>query len=173
MAEPSTDPDASDSSSASSRLRIQRYEAKPITPPQDAGVRGWYKCILDYRHKPYSITWRGSPKYPDLAKFTVLKGVDVSLVHQSLAMAAVWRDSTLLDYGSYASIRASKHSRFPILKLAHPDKQPLELIQHEFNVLVDFDVTWPTRCRNRPASNHGQWSHLWLQDERAVQTGTI
>jgi tRNA A-37 threonylcarbamoyl transferase component Bud32 len=42
----------------------------------------------------------------------------------------------LLDYGSHASIRITKHGRFPILKLAHSDEVSIKLIQYEFDVLA-------------------------------------
>ena len=48
-------------------------------------------------------------------------------------------DSELLDDGSHASIRASEHCRFPILKLTHPNAQSLALIEHEFNILTDLN----------------------------------
>ena len=109
----------------------------PITPPQDAGCSD-YRCIVDHGRKPFTITWQGSPQYPDLRNFPALDRVQVSPVPLSPALAAIWTDSELLDYGSHASIRALEHSRFPILKLAHPDKQSLALIEHEFNVLTEL-----------------------------------
>lgn len=116
---------------------LQACEAKPITPPQSAGVRGSYQCIVDYSHEPFLVTWSGSPEYPDLTKFPVLHNrIDVSSVHQSSAIAAIWRDSDVIDYGSYSSIRITKHDRFPILKLAHSDELSIKLIQHEFNMLA-------------------------------------
>ncbi|KAI0873037.1 hypothetical protein GGS24DRAFT_410957 [Hypoxylon argillaceum] len=111
------------------------YEAKPLTPPQSTGSRESYYCILDYRHKPFTITWRGPPEYPDLIGFPALKNVEVASIDQSISIAAIWRDSILLDYGTYASIRTTKQFRFSILKLAHPDKHSIELIQHEFRIL--------------------------------------
>lgn len=42
----------------------------------------------------------------------------------------------LLDYGSHASIRITKHGRFPILKLAHSDEVSIKLIQYEFDILA-------------------------------------
>ncbi|PQE18216.1 kinase-like domain protein [Rutstroemia sp. NJR-2017a BBW] len=51
-------------------------------------------------------------------------------------MATIWRDSDILDYGSHASIRVTKHERFPILKLAHLDDLSIKLIQHEFSILA-------------------------------------
>jgi hypothetical protein len=116
----------------------QVYEAKPITPPQRAGIRGSYRCIVDYNHQPFSITWSGSPEYPDLTTFPFLKNVEISPVHQSYEIAAIWKDSTSLDYGSHASVRITEHHRFPILKLAHSDDQSIKLIQHEFAILVEI-----------------------------------
>lgn len=127
--------------STSSRLTqtFPGCEAKPITPPQSAGVRGSYQCIVDYNHKPFSITWSGSSEYPNLARFPSLdKNVDVSSVYQSSEIAAIWRDSTIMDYGSHASIRITKDGRFPILKLAHSDELSIKLIQHEFDVLAEL-----------------------------------
>ncbi len=112
------------------------HEAKPITPPQSAGVPGSYHCIVDWDHKPFSITWSGSHEYPDLVGFPSLKNVGILPLHQSSDIAAIWRDSTLLEYGSYASIRLTKHGQFPILKLAHLDELSIKLIQYEFDVLA-------------------------------------
>lgn len=54
-------------------------------------------------------------------------------------MAIIWRDSKLLDYGSHASIRSTKHGdRFPILKLAHEDEVSIKLIQYEFAILAEL-----------------------------------
>ncbi|ELR01924.1 hypothetical protein VC83_04168 [Pseudogymnoascus destructans] len=128
-----------------SRLRPPRQtstrppqEAKPITPPQSGGVRGSYECIVDYDHQAFSITWSGSPEYPDLARFPDLKNVSVHSVHQNSRIAAIWRDSTIIDYGAYASIRVIEDGRFPILKLAHQDELSIKLIQHELDVLADL-----------------------------------
>jgi hypothetical protein len=133
-----TPPPSDDCSTSGKALRLQLSGgAKPITPPRDTGVRGWHKCIVEHRHEPFSITWPGSPEYPDLTKFPLVENVDIFAVRQSPQMATVWRDSVLVDYGSHASIRAAKHSRFPLLKLAHPqDEQSLELVQHEFSLLA-------------------------------------
>jgi serine/threonine protein kinase len=136
MEDPLINSDASDCSSAPGESR-HWHQTWPITPPQDAGGSD-YRCIVEYGRKAFSITWQGSPQYPDLRKFPALDGVEVSPVLLSPALAAIWTDSELLDYGSHASIRASEHSRFPILKLAHPDAQSLALIEHEFNVLTDL-----------------------------------
>jgi hypothetical protein len=114
---------------------IDGYQAQPITPPQRAQNHGSYTCIVDYDHKPYSITWSGSPEYPDLMKFPNLEDVKVSPKQQSLHITKLWSDSNLLDYGSHASIRITDDEAFPILKLAHPDKQSIGLIQYEFKML--------------------------------------
>ncbi|KAI0811387.1 hypothetical protein GGR55DRAFT_99457 [Xylaria sp. FL0064] len=119
------------------RNNLRGYETKPITP-QIAGVRGSYRCIVDHNHQPFSITWVGSSEYPDLITFPFLKNVDVSSVHQSHEMAAIWKDSTILDYGSHASIRITEHHRFPILKLAHSDDLSIKLIRPEFDILVEL-----------------------------------
>ena len=80
---------------------------KPITPPQSTGG-GFYNCIVDCEHYPFSITWPDSAQYPDFANLD--KNMDVVLIYLSLEIAAVWRDSTLLDYGAHASIRITKDS---------------------------------------------------------------
>ncbi|PQM43516.1 hypothetical protein VC83_09643 [Pseudogymnoascus destructans] len=81
-----------------------------------------------------------SPGSPicDLARFPDLKNVSVHSVHQNSEIAAIWRDSTIVDYGAYASIRVTEHGRFPILKLAHQDELSIKLIQHEIDVLADL-----------------------------------
>ncbi|KAK3311719.1 kinase-like domain-containing protein [Chaetomium strumarium] len=122
MEDLSTSSNASDRSSTPDVSKLHSschwymYQARPITPPQDAGDGDLYSHFPNLDH------------------------VEVSPVALSPALAAIWRDSTILDYGSYASIRALEHgdSPFPILKLAHPDTQSLELIQHEFNILSDL-----------------------------------
>jgi serine/threonine protein kinase len=53
-------------------------------------------------------------------------------------MAAIWRGSKIIDYGSSASIRITEDDSFPIVKLAHPDELSIKLIQHEFNVLANL-----------------------------------
>lgn len=60
------------------------------------------------------------------------------MVYQSYEIAAIWKNSTILDYGSYASIRITEHYRFPILKLAHSDDLSIKLIQHEFDILIEL-----------------------------------
>ncbi|OAA61413.1 Protein kinase-like domain protein [Cordyceps fumosorosea ARSEF 2679] len=51
----------------------------------------------------------------------------------------MWKSSTLHDYGSHGSIRATDDATFPILKLAHPnDALSLQLIEREFHILVDL-----------------------------------
>ncbi|KAI1126275.1 hypothetical protein F5Y10DRAFT_293925 [Nemania abortiva] len=119
---------------------LTQSAAEPITPPQGAKMSGCYTCLVEYDHKPYSITWNGSMNYPDLTKFPTLDDVAVSPESQSPEMAAIWRDSDLVDFGSFASIRRTKqntgHDIFPIVKLSHPGQQSTELIQHEFNMLA-------------------------------------
>ncbi|KAI0101009.1 hypothetical protein GGR51DRAFT_563659 [Nemania sp. FL0031] len=44
-------------------------EAKPISPPQKAKTAGFSTCLVEYDHKPYSITWKWMGSYPDLTKF--------------------------------------------------------------------------------------------------------
>ncbi|AEO60715.1 hypothetical protein MYCTH_2316220 [Thermothelomyces thermophilus ATCC 42464] len=134
----STSSDASYRSSTPCEFHCHLNRAWPITPPQDAGDGDLFRCIVDHGRNPFSIVWQGSPEYPDLSNFPALDRVEVFPLPLSPALAAIWRNSALLDYGSYASIRASEHSRFPILKLAHPDTQSLELIEHEFNILTDL-----------------------------------
>ncbi|KAI1191211.1 hypothetical protein F5B17DRAFT_350985 [Nemania serpens] len=125
--------------SANNESNVTHGTAKPITPPQSAEMRGFHRCLVEYDHKPYSITWNGVGSYPDLTKFPAPNDVVVSPVSQSPEMAAIWRDSDLVDFGSFASIRRTKntgHDIFPILKLSHPDQQSIELIQYEFNMLA-------------------------------------
>ena len=109
----------------------------PITPPQSAGRRGSYQCLVDYSREPFLITWSGSPNYPDLTRFPILEqDVEGSSVDQSSAVATIWRHSDAVDYGSYASIRLTKHGRLPIIKLAHSNELSIKLIEHEYNALV-------------------------------------
>ncbi|KAK4130696.1 hypothetical protein BT67DRAFT_445496, partial [Trichocladium antarcticum] len=131
----------------------QDLEAKPITPPQGTGIRGSYQCIIDYNHEPFSVTWSGSQSYPDLVTFPAVEQGSVALVQQSPTIAGIWKGSTLLDYGSHASIRVSENDPFPIIKLAHADDSSLKLIQHELAALAEifsvgfpvaaFDKDWP------------------------------
>lgn len=70
--------------------------------------------------------------------FPLLKNVKVSSVYQNHEIGAIWKDPTILDCGSHASIRITERHRFPILKLAHSDDLSIKLIQHEFNILVEL-----------------------------------
>lgn len=126
------------STSSPTQTLHSHSEAKPISPPQGAGASGLYQCIVDYDYRPFTITWHGSPEYPDLRNFPLMKDVDISSVHQSPEMAAVWKGSELIDYGSYASIRITEHDPFPVLKLAHSDELCIKLIQREFEVLTEL-----------------------------------
>ncbi len=117
---------------------VKGYEAKPITLPQSVSVPESYRCVVDYNHQPFSITWHGSSEYPDLTTFPFLQNVNVSSIYQNPNLATIWRESTLLDYGSHASIRITKHCQFPILKLAHSDELSTRLLQHEFDILPEL-----------------------------------
>ncbi|CZS92383.1 uncharacterized protein RAG0_02806 [Rhynchosporium agropyri] len=108
----------------------------PISPPQCTGVRGVYRCIVNYNHEPFSITWSGSQEYPDLESIPSLKNAELFSVQQSSEVAAIWRNSELLDYGSYALIRIAEHGSFPVLKLADSDEVSMKLIQYEFDILA-------------------------------------
>jgi len=134
---------------------FQGCEAKPITPPQSTGNRGSYNCIVDCENKPFSITWSGSAQYPDFSNLH--ETINVVSVNQSPEIAAIWRDSTFIDYGAHASIRATEDSRFPILKLAHSDDLSRKLIQHEFNMLVELsELRLPiAECDEQPILDNG------------------
>ncbi|XMA11692.1 hypothetical protein WAI453_004483 [Rhynchosporium graminicola] len=117
-------------------LDSQAAKAMPISPPEGTGVGGLYRCIVDYNHQPFSITWSGSQEYPDLESFPSLKNAELLSVQQSSEAAAVWKNSELLDYGTHASIRITEHGSFPVLKLAHSDEVSMKLIQYEFDILA-------------------------------------
>ncbi|KAI1331074.1 hypothetical protein F5Y16DRAFT_360470 [Xylariaceae sp. FL0255] len=57
-------------------------------------------------------------------------------------MATIWKNSDLVDFGSFESVRRAKKNTgsqlFPILKLTHPDQESLRLIHHEFNMLISL-----------------------------------
>lgn len=112
--------------------------ASPITPPQATGSRGSYQCLVDYKHEPFFISWSGAQDYPDLSAFPAIDQGCVTSIQQTPAMAAIWRGSALLDYGSHASVRISDDDRFPVIKLAHPDDLSVELIQHELEALTSL-----------------------------------
>lgn len=144
---------------------LQDYETKPITPPQKSQSRGFYQCVVDHKHKPFLITWSGSSDYPDLASFPDLKNVDVRGIPQSPNIATIWRQSSLLDYGSHASIRVSEHHPYPIIKLAHSSDLSLNLIQHEFCILSDLsDLGLPVaKFDRRPILDNGVVSGYQMQ----------
>ncbi|KIH87099.1 hypothetical protein SPBR_05211 [Sporothrix brasiliensis 5110] len=118
-------------------------EALPITPPLGTECRDSYRCIVDYRGAPYKVTWRGKQQYPDFSQFPRFAadadaGAVAARLPQSPEMTSLWKASTLVDFGSYASIRRHSTSRcpaFPMVKLAHPDDQARRILQHEFAVL--------------------------------------
>lgn len=140
-------------------------ETNPITPPRKVGPRT-YSCIVDHQRRPYSVSWSGSTEYPDFKASPANYHVDV--LPQSPGMATIWESSTLLDFGSHASIRTScspgnkkpvhnDDDCFPIIKLAHSDAESLALIQTEINILSDSlmrDVPTVT-MDSRPITDNG------------------
>ena len=44
----------------------------------------------------------------------------------------------MIDYSSYVSIRITKYSRFPILKLTYLDELSIKLVQCKLDVLADL-----------------------------------
>ena len=126
----------SSASDAGGPAGLRCNQAKPTTPPY--GAKGSYKCTVDYRGKPFSITWKGSPAYPELGGFPNLVDVDIAQIHQTPYMSAIWKTSTLLDYGAHALIRVAQHRSFPVLKLAHTDDESVKLIQHEVGILAEL-----------------------------------
>ncbi len=76
---------------------------------------------------------------PGSRRISCLGNVKIQAVPQTAHMAAIWRASTPLSFGSHASIRrASQSHDFPILKLAHGDELCIKLIQHEFEILANL-----------------------------------
>ncbi|KAI1334935.1 hypothetical protein F5Y15DRAFT_428594 [Xylariaceae sp. FL0016] len=115
-------------------------KAKPTTLPRRAQVRDSYECVVDFRKKPFSIVWRKSLPFLDLPQFPIVRDAEVFPIEQSLDTATIWRNSTLLGYGSFASIRVEKNDGFPVLRLPHSDKRSSQLIRHEFTMLADLRV---------------------------------
>lgn len=97
---------------------------------------GSYTCIVEWQRTAYTISWLGSSQYPDLTTFPTVGNVDIRLLPQSSTLVTLWTNSVLVDYGAHAVIRSTLDSSFPIIKLAHPNKQSIALLQHEFSVLV-------------------------------------
>ncbi|OAA61297.1 Protein kinase-like domain protein [Niveomyces insectorum RCEF 264] len=114
-----------------------KREATPVTPPLGTEHRGSYRCIVDYGGIPFEVIWSGKQQYPNFSEFPSLDtGTISSEMRQSPAMASLWRASTPVGFGSYASTRHDKsRARFPIIKLAHPDDQSRRFLQHEFSIL--------------------------------------
>jgi hypothetical protein len=108
-----------------------------ISPPSGAEKAGYYTCIVEHRNKPYSITWSGSAKQPDITQLSAndwkCKQVDLGL-----EMSDIWSDSMFISYGADASLRCSHLGPYPIIKLAHHGEEFRLRIQHEFEIIQDM-----------------------------------
>lgn len=116
-------------------------EAKPTSPPNAAETRGSYQCLVDYNSDLFSVSWSGSPQYPDLTSFPFLDSNVAKIAPLSLTpeLDRIWKGSKHHDYGAHASIRTTNGNAFPIIKLAHPDDDiSIKLIEREFNVLTEL-----------------------------------
>jgi hypothetical protein len=108
-----------------------------VSPPSRAGKAGHYKCLIEHQNKPYSITWSGSAKQPDITRFSTAdwncKPVDLDL-----GMSEIWSESMFVNYGADAILRCSHLGPYPIIKLAHHGEEFRLRIQHEFEDLLEM-----------------------------------
>ncbi|EAQ91126.1 predicted protein [Chaetomium globosum CBS 148.51] len=163
-------PDTTGSLSAQSHH--DRTRACPVTPRQDPGGDS-HSCIIDYRREAFKVTWWGRVECPGLTKFPAVGDAEVSPVPLTPALAAAWKQSSPLNHGCYASVRASDGpgDRFPVLKVAHPDSPSVDLIEGEFNVLNSLRGRGTSGARGGPAPHRGQWAHPRVPDAPALQVG--
>jgi tRNA A-37 threonylcarbamoyl transferase component Bud32 len=108
-----------------------------ISPPSRAEEAGYYTCIIEYRNKPYSITWSGSAKQPDITQLSA-NDRKCEQVDLGLEMSDIWSDSMFVNYGADAILRCSHLSPYPIIKLAHDGEEFRLRVQHEFEIIQDM-----------------------------------
>ncbi|KAK4896506.1 hypothetical protein LTR49_028128 [Elasticomyces elasticus] len=105
------------------------FDGWPVSPPTSAGDDGLYKCYIDWDSKLWEVFWTGSAKYPD---FSHLKLHPVDLSDE---VSTTWSSSKAKDFGSRAFIRVSHEGAFPVVKIAHPDTEARDHVQHEFELM--------------------------------------
>ncbi|TQW06228.1 protein kinase domain-containing protein [Cordyceps javanica] len=112
--------------------------AQPITPPQRAEVPDHVQIIVDYKRKPFSITWQRGLRCPDLSGFPTFTDAGVNPISQTASIRELWTQSMAFSYGSCASIRIQENVPFPILKLAHSSQRFIQMLQREFALLTSM-----------------------------------
>ena len=110
-------------------------ESQPVSPPTGTGLQGKYSCYIDHRHELYLITWSGSMQYPELMNFPDDPQYLCTKIQLSSEMAQVWSQTSLLGYGTDATVRCSQQGRYRVVKLAHPSAESRTRIQHEHRII--------------------------------------
>jgi hypothetical protein len=108
-----------------------------VSPPSRADKAGHYTCLIEHQNKPYSITWSGSAKQPDITQLSTpdwnRKPVDLGS-----EMSDIWSESMFVNYGADATLRCSHLGPYPIIKLAHHGEEFRLRVQHEFEITQDM-----------------------------------
>jgi len=99
-----------------------------VSPPQDGGGSE-YKCYVESNKQLYETFWKGSQHFPDL------RGVHLRRVNLSDEVSTTWLSSNRLGFGSSAVVRTLDEDRFPIVKIAHPNTDARQQIQHEYEIM--------------------------------------
>jgi tRNA A-37 threonylcarbamoyl transferase component Bud32 len=109
-----------------------------VSPPSIAEKVGYYICIIEHQNKPYSITWNGTAKQPDITQLSTRLDWKCRPVDLGLEMSDIWSDSMFVNYGADAILRCSHLSPYPIIKLAHDGEEFRLRVQHEFEIIQDM-----------------------------------
>jgi hypothetical protein len=109
-----------------------------VSPPSRAEKAGHYTCIIEHQDKPYSVTWSGSAKQPDITQLSTRPDWKREQVDLGSEMSDIWSESMFVNYGADASLRCSHLGPYPIIKLAHPGEEFRLRVQHEFEIMRDM-----------------------------------
>lgn len=120
-----------------------------VSPPLPAGKRGSYKCYVEADGRLHEVFWEGSPSYPDFNK--------IMLHHIQLSdkMLSIWSESELVGFGSNAVVRKCNNGEdLPIVKVAHPNAEARQLLQHEYTFMRELAGFPGARVACEPLRDH-------------------
>lgn len=109
---------------------------QPASPPFRSEDRSRLCCYIDNNRQLKEASWpyvRGGPAFPDFNDLELDIVIRDVLVSESVL--DLWKDSKLLGYGSDACIRLTDTGSHPVIKLAHPQAECRQRIEHEFAIM--------------------------------------
>jgi hypothetical protein len=132
----------------------------PFSPPFAGEDRTRDYCFVEVAGQPKEASWwrkRGQAFPPDFTDTGPVLDVVIHDLQFSDTKSDVWRNSTLLGYGSDACVRLQGESERanPVIKLAHPGTERRERIQHEFEVMQRLShLRFVARIDSEPLRDH-------------------